>query len=235
MERLALWNNELTGEIPAELGNLSKLQVFGLAHNSLSGQIPSELGDLANLQELYLNGNRLTGQIPAQLESLTNLERLYISGNVFSGCIPEGLRDVAKNDFYRLNLPFCDDVEPSVCSTGTAVPDPANNPGLVSDCNALIASRDTLAATATLNWSSDTLMTDWDGITLRGTPARVAWLNIRDAGLRGSVPAELGHLSHLTYLNLRNNGLSGPLPTELGNLTNLRYLGLNNNELSASD
>ena len=30
------------------------------------------------------------------------------------------------------------------CSTGAAVPDPANNRGLVSDCEALLAARDTL-------------------------------------------------------------------------------------------
>ena len=31
------------------------------------------------------------------------------------------------------------------CSNGIAVPDPSNNPGLVSDCEALLAARDTLA------------------------------------------------------------------------------------------
>ena len=32
----------------------------------------------------------------------------------------------------------------SHCANGIAVPDPANNPGLVSDCEALLAARDTL-------------------------------------------------------------------------------------------
>ena len=119
----------------------------------------------------------------------------------------------------------------SVCLSGGAVADPANT-GLVSDCEALLSARDTLAETGSLNWSADTPITKWDGITVRGTPARVAWLNIRGGGLDGSVPAELGELSSLTYLNLRNNGLSGPIPTELGNLTKLTYLGLNNNMLT---
>ena len=35
----------------------------------------------------------------------------------------------------------------SVCENGVAVPDPTNNPGLVSDCEALLAARDTLAGT----------------------------------------------------------------------------------------
>ncbi|MYB49249.1 MAG: hypothetical protein F4X72_08300 [Dehalococcoidia bacterium] len=120
---------------------------------------------------------------------------------------------------------------PSVCFTRGAVAD-VTNTGLIADCETLLASRDTLARDAYLNWSVDTPIADWDGITVRGNPARVAGLNIRGAGLGGSVPAELGRLSRLTYLNLRNNGLSGLIPTELGNLTNLQYLGLNNNELT---
>ena len=37
----------------------------------------------------------------------------------------------------------------SACATGGAVPDPDDNPGLVSDCATLLAARDTLAGTAT--------------------------------------------------------------------------------------
>ena len=59
-----------------------------------------------------------------------------------------------------------------------------SNTGLVSDCEALLAARDALAGTATLNWSSDTPITGWDGIrgrggkypALEGTPTRVARL-----------------------------------------------------------
>ena len=68
----------------------------------------------------------------------------------------------------------------------------ATNVGLVLDCEALLSARDTLAGISTLNWSPDTAITEWEGITVRGTPARVAWLDLRDVGLNGSVPAELG-------------------------------------------
>ena len=49
--------------------------------------------------------------------------------------------------------------------------DPDNNPGLVSDCEALLASRDTLAGTVALNWSADTPIADWEGVTVEGTPS----------------------------------------------------------------
>ena len=46
-----------------------------LYENDLSGEIPAELGQLARLQSLYLYGNSLTGCIPANLEDqLTDTE-----------------------------------------------------------------------------------------------------------------------------------------------------------------
>ena len=41
-----------------------------------------------------------------------------------------------------------------LCENGTAVSSPADNPGLVADCSVLLAVKDTLRGTATLNWSA---------------------------------------------------------------------------------
>ena len=54
--QLSLWGNQLTGEIPKELGSLANLLGLYLSKNQLTGEIPKELGILANLQELYLGG-----------------------------------------------------------------------------------------------------------------------------------------------------------------------------------
>ena len=42
---LFLWDNDLSGEIPAELGSLSNLTELGLGGNYLSGCVPSSLED----------------------------------------------------------------------------------------------------------------------------------------------------------------------------------------------
>ena len=178
------------------------------------------------------------------------MEWLHLAGNQLTGCIPDGLRHVSSNDFDVLGLPFCD------CSNGNAVPDPDNNLGLVSDCEALLASHDTLTGEATLNWSVDVPIADWDGITLDGTPQRVERLSLTRRGLTGEIPPDLGDLDHLQafqassneltgaippeignlasleWLILQNNQLSGEIPPELGNLTNLQVVGLHNNELT---
>lgn len=127
----------------------------------------------------------------------------------------------------------------SVCVTGGAVSDAANS-GLVSDCKALLASRDTLAGTATLNWSSDTPITEWDGIrgrggrypALEGAPMRVARLYLHSRGLDGTIPAELGQVSELKWLYLHRNALTGEIPAGLNGLTELEWLYLYDNRLS---
>ena len=116
------------------------------------------------------------------------------------------------------------------CARG-AVADQANT-GLVRDCEALLSARNKLEGNARLNWSDVAPIAGWEGITLRGTPERVAWVDLRAKGLSGTVPAELGQLSMLTYLNLRSNNLTGSVPDELGRLTNLQKLLLHDNGLS---
>ena len=189
---MGLHDNDLTGEIPAELGGLAKLQRLYLTNNELYGEVPEELGDLSALTDLWLNHNYLSGQIPHSLDNLDKLSRLRLAGNRFTGCLPTGLAAVRNSDTDQLGLETCADpavgteygvqektasgaVAPKQaatgdCATGGAVPDAANNPGLVSDCEALLSAREALARTGSLNWSADTPITKWDGITVRGTP-----------------------------------------------------------------
>ena len=51
-----------------------------LDYNQLSGEIPPELGNLANLEDLALRGNQLSGEIPPELGNLANLTVLPSAG-----------------------------------------------------------------------------------------------------------------------------------------------------------
>lgn len=64
---LDLGSNQLTGEIPAEIGKLTNLIYLMLSSNELSGSIPPEIGNLANLQGLNLHSNQLSGLIPDEI------------------------------------------------------------------------------------------------------------------------------------------------------------------------
>ena len=118
------------------------------------------------------------------------------------------------------------------CSTGGAVAGAANNPGLVADCEVLLAARDTLAGTASLDWLATTAIGDWSGVTLSGTPQRVTGLDLTNTQLTGSISAALGNLTELQSLLLSNNKLTGKIPRELVRLSNLRSLTLSQNQLA---
>jgi Leucine-rich repeat (LRR) protein len=55
---------KLTGSIPTEIGEFTKLYVLGLHDNNLTGDIPTELNELDELQELNLfNNDQLNGEV----------------------------------------------------------------------------------------------------------------------------------------------------------------------------
>ena len=120
------------------------------------------------------------------------------------------------------------------CSDGRSVEDATNNPGLVLDCEALLAARDTLAGRATLNWSANTPIEQWEGVTVSGSPPRVTTLDLSVRGLTGELPTELGRLNNLLRISLWGNSLSGTVPTSLSNLLNLEVLALGDNLLTGS-
>ena len=120
------------------------------------------------------------------------------------------------------------------CATGTAVAEPAANPGLVGDCKVLLALRDQLAGSAALNWTAGRPMAEWEGVVVAGTPSRVQELRLIERGLTGGLPRELGQLTQLEEVDLRRNALGGHIPPELGAAPALRALVLSRNFLSGA-
>jgi hypothetical protein len=84
-------NNNLSGTIPKEIGNMNTVTFLELYGNDFSGEIPPELGDMDNLQYLRLHNNQLTGQIPEHLANLSNLRQLNLGDNQLTGTIPDSI------------------------------------------------------------------------------------------------------------------------------------------------
>ena len=215
--------NELSGEIPAELGSLSNLTKLYLENNELSGEIPAELGSLSNLRVLVLSGNDLSGELPAELGSLSNLTHLYLSGNALSGCVPSSLEDQLVSDYSKLgDLPYC------YYTSGSAETD---REALVALYNATGGENAARTWYSSNNWLSDAPLGEWYGVTTNDD-GRVTALSLNSNELSGEIPPELGSLSNLVWLDLSFNELSGEIPAELGSLSNLTKLILGSNELS---
>ena len=119
------------------------------------------------------------------------------------------------------------------CVNSAATP-AGSSIGLVGDCTVLLAAKDALRGTATLNWSRDLTIREWDGITvdIGISSVRVTRLELPGWSLTGVIPPELGDLAALERLDLSGNRLTGGRPAALGKLGNLRALRLQGNRLT---
>ncbi|XP_027342959.1 receptor-like protein 56 [Abrus precatorius] len=89
MSGLDLSSNQLTGEIPPQIGDLHGLHALNLSHNRLNGAIPESIQKLENIESLDLSNNNLSGQIPLQLQDLNSLSVFNVSYNNLSGKAPD--------------------------------------------------------------------------------------------------------------------------------------------------
>ena len=207
---LALNNNQLSGSIPAELGNPSSFGYLDLSYNQLSGSIPAELGNLSNLQLLELHSNQLGGPIPTDLGNLSNMRQLYLHNNSTLVCWQSEATLTWAQNLPKYNGPLM------VCT-----PD-------IIGLMALYDSTDGANWTVNTGWGDgDPCLSAWYGVTC--DTGVVTQLDLFSNQLSGPIPAELGNLSSLQELNLYNNQLSGLIPTELDNLSSLSALYLDSN------
>ncbi|MCP5108160.1 MAG: hypothetical protein GY950_32535, partial [bacterium] len=206
LETLYLLRDNLTGSIPPELGNLTRLRVLSLYMNQLTGTIPTELGNLINLEELSLGENQLTGSVPTELGNLSRLTSLFLCYNPMSGTIPPELGNLTNlEDLYLCSMGL----------TGTIPPELGNLTGL----RVFGMSYNQLTGTIPPGLGNLVYLEEF---YLSGNQ------------LTGSIPSSFGNLVNLERLNLDRNQLSGTLPPELGNLGNLDSLHLEENQLSGS-
>ena len=204
--RLYLPTNELSGEIPVELGVLAKLQELWLNQNMLRGEIPVELGNLTSLTLLWLGQNELSGTIPVELGNLTDLQQLALSDNMLNGTIPVELGNLT--DLYVLSLW-------GNMLNGTI---PVEL-GVLAKLQELLLNRNELSGTIPVELGNLASSGLW-------------YLDLSENMLSGKIPEELGNLTSLQQLYLWDNELSGKIPAELEKLTLLQELSLSQNMLS---
>ncbi len=108
---LILNDNNLTGSLPAQLADLSRLTELNLRENQLSGRLPAGIGNLSLLIILDLSNNQFSGGLPEGLFNLTALKFFYLDHNQFDGFLSNGFGNLTNlnklwlNDNYFLGFP----------------------------------------------------------------------------------------------------------------------------------
>ena len=186
--------------------------------------VPEQTQTLANLKSRIATAAASDDFANARIEDPSGLTQYYRDIGAYD--------DITPGDGSTATFTPAQPPAPYNCTNSTSVVSPNDNRGLVYDCEVLLAAKDTLRGTATLDWAATSVITGWEGITTGGTRSRVTKVLLPSESLSGSIPASLGRLFGLTKLDLSGNSLSGEIPKELGWLENLEELKLSGNEFT---
>ena len=223
----------LTGKLIDFSG--TKLQQLILSQNMLTGNIPKALlggtdEDAEGLM-IWLSYNQLTGAVPSELDRFDELD-LVLEGNQITS-LPNELCDGDNQNWMRGNVEYfgCDAI---LCPVGTYNPigrqkhdsDPcvkcpiAATAQFMGSVNCETFSERLILKELFLstggatwkqngNWTSDSEICDWFGITCSSSSvdndSEVIGIDLSRNNLNGEVPTGIFLLPHLKHLNLRDN------------------------------
>jgi hypothetical protein len=221
----------MQGQLPAELANLTALQILDLIENPLTGTIPSELGLVTTMTAIAFYSNQLSGTISTELGRLSNLIEFTLAYSFISGSMPSELLSLS-----TMSILF---VESSLM-TGTISPLLSNAQGLseltieysfftgpIFPCISYDNSLLTTFAIAN-NFFSGTM------VTSIGSLSKLPEFFVNNNILSGSLPSQMGELMLMQYILLDFNHFTGVLPSELGSLVSMLSIDTENNMLSGT-
>uniref|UniRef100_A0A0D9WRL4 Receptor kinase-like protein Xa21 n=1 Tax=Leersia perrieri TaxID=77586 RepID=A0A0D9WRL4_9ORYZ len=208
LEILTVHSNNLQGNLPRYIGNLSNsLQVLSLTQNKLSGPIPLEIGNLKNLTVLSMDYNLFRDSIPATIVNLRKLVVLSIAQNKLSGQLPDAMGNLVQlNELSLDGNNFSGHIPPSI-----------------GHCSHL----------EKLNLSHYSLFGNIPRELFK-ISSLSQYLDLSYNHLSGEIPQEAGNLINLGILSISNNRLSGNIPSTLGQCVLLESLQMQSNSLVGS-
>ena len=205
---LNLIENQLTGNIPPEIGILTNLTGLFLSYNYLQGEIPSEIGNLRNLTELHIGHNGLQGEIPSEIGNLVNLTYLSLWDNELTGSIPPEIGNLNNLIFLSISENKINGQIP--LELGNLIH--LNSLGLFN------------------NELTGSIPSEIGNLT------NLTYLGLFNNELTGGIPSEIWELKNMEFFRLENNQLINDIPESLCELdfnwSNTTFFNISNNQFS---
>ncbi|KAK7411624.1 hypothetical protein VNO78_03059 [Psophocarpus tetragonolobus] len=206
LTNLNLSHNFFSGQLPAEIFNLTSLTSLDISRNNFSGPFPGGIPRLQNLVVLDAFSNSFSGTLPAEFSQLAYLKALNLAGSYFKGLIPSDYGSFKSLEFLHLA---------GNSLTGSIPPE-------LGQLN-----------TVTHMEIGYNLYHGFIPPEL-GNMSQLQYLDIAGANLSGPIPKQLSNLASLQSLFLFRNQLTGSIPSELSNIEALTDLDLSDNFLTGS-
>ncbi|XP_078173295.1 receptor-like protein EIX2 [Carex rostrata] len=259
------FNNFNGSKFPEFIGAFRNLKYINLSHTGLSGMIPPQLGNLSRLMYFDVSNGYPFSSFMLKtdtwwLPNLRNLKHMEMSRVDFkdSNDWVETLNKLSSLEvlvLYNNNLTHIPQSIPLVNFTSLKVLHLSNQnfnttiPHWVGNLTSLnkLTLRNNSLISMVPPLDSLTKLTDlslcWNNIEgdirelLLGklsnyTLGNLEYLDLSSTNLSGTLTGWITDMTSVTHLNLWNNNLSGTLPIDIGNLTNLVGLDLSSNSLT---
>ena len=258
---IELDDNELSGRLPSEIGQLTHLEHLDIGSDwpfgagdryyGVTGTIPEELGLLTKLKTLDLRRNQFIDSIPEVLNLLSDLQTLDLADNVFYGNIPYWLGwltnlqtlDLSWNSLtgtIPIELARLSELQRLDLRSNRLNGEIPPELGLLANLTELVLSSPSftgrLPRELTQLTKLERLVIGSNSLTGGVQPwlaelSELRILRLYASNLSGTIPPELARLKHLEVLSLQGLELRGSIPPELGTLSQLKTLQITDNRI----
>ncbi|XP_056162962.1 receptor-like protein 6 [Syzygium oleosum] len=239
LERLNLSNNHFNySQIPARVGDLSRLTHLDLSFSVFSGWIPSEIFKLTRLvyldlccnQDPYTHTSLLEMKPPglrSLAQNLTSLEDLFLGVVNMSSEVPNNLANLSS--LRRLNMDVCNlyGVFPSAILHLPKLR--YLGVGFNKDLKGQLPDFNSSSLLEHLRLPVTSFSGELPASIGNLRSLRILNLNSNTCNLTGSLPMSIGNLPSLSYLDIAGCKFSTSIPASFANLSNLEYLAVTMN------
>ncbi|KAJ0691687.1 putative protein kinase RLK-Pelle-LRR-XII-1 family [Helianthus annuus] len=240
LRSVSLVNNSFSGEIPANMFNMSKLSYsINLQFNKLSGKIPNAFSSKSMITFMGLAKNDLTGGIPPLIGNLTSLETLSLTQCPLEGSIPDSFNQLKNLRIIGLGVNGLIGAFPSFMfnfSMLEVLSFPHNQLQGSLPSNLCLSQPHLTHIRLGSNHFNGFLppsISNWVlPSSLGNYSSKLSYLWWDNNYLSGSIPSSIGNLLGLTRISLVRNRFTGMIPESIGKLQNLQELYLFYNHFS---